>query len=94
MNERSKVLLSWSSGKDSAWALHVLRQRGDVEIVGLLTTFNESVDRVAMHAVHHELVEAQAVVAGLPLWPVWLPWPCNNDTYEQRLSDAIARARG
>jgi uncharacterized protein (TIGR00290 family) len=94
MTEQPKVLLSWSSGKDSAWALHVLRQRGDVEIVGLLTTFNEAVDRVAMHAVRRELVEAQAIVAGLPLWPVWLPWPCNNHTYEQRLGEALARARG
>ncbi len=58
------VLLSWSSGKDSAWALHVVRQREDLEVVGLLTTFNEAFDRVAMHAVRRELVEAQAAAAG------------------------------
>ena len=63
---RQNVLLSWSSGKDSAWALHVLRQQPDLEVVGLLTTFNEAFDRVAMHAVRRELVEAQAAAAGLP----------------------------
>jgi diphthamide synthase (EF-2-diphthine--ammonia ligase) len=70
-----KVLLSWSTGKDSAWALHLLRKRGDVKIVGLLTTFNEAADRVAMHAVRRELVEAQAAAAGLPLSPMMLPHP-------------------
>ena len=67
-----KVLLSWSSGKDSACALHVLRQQPDLEVVGFLTTFNETSERVAMHAVRRELVEAQAA-AGLPLVPVMLP---------------------
>jgi len=67
-----RVLLSWSSGKDSAWALHVLRQQPDLEVVGLLTTFNEEFDRVAMHAVRRELVEAQAAAAELPLITVML----------------------
>jgi uncharacterized protein (TIGR00290 family) len=89
----NRVLLSWSSGKDSAWVLHVLRQQPDVEVVGLLTTFNEAAGRVAMHAVRRELVEAQAVAAGLPLWPIFLPWPCSNAEYEQRMAVAIARAR-
>jgi uncharacterized protein (TIGR00290 family) len=88
-----RVLLSWSSGKDSAWALHVLRQRPDVELVGLLTTFNEAADRVAMHAVRRELVEAQAEAAGLPLVAVMLPQPCSNEIYERRMKDAIAAAR-
>lgn len=88
-----RVLLSWSSGKDSAWALHVLRQQPDVEVAGLLTTFNEAADRVAMHAVRRELVKAQATAAGLPLWPVFLPWPCSNEIYEQRMAAALARAR-
>ena len=88
-----RVLLSWSSGKDSAWALHVLRRQADVEVVGLLTTFNESADRVAMHAVRRELVEAQAAAAGLELWPVFLPSPCSNEDYEQLMTVAIARAR-
>ncbi len=88
-----KALLSWSSGKDCAWALHVLRQRQDLEVVGLLTTFNEEFDRVAMHAVRRELVEAQAVAAGLPLFPVMLPFPCTNEVYEDRMAKAIAEAR-
>jgi uncharacterized protein (TIGR00290 family) len=88
-----RVLLSWSSGKDSAWTLHLLRRQPDVEVVGLLTTFNEAADRVAMHAVRRALVEAQAEAAGLPLWPVPLPWPCSNADYEQRMGTVLARAR-
>jgi uncharacterized protein (TIGR00290 family) len=87
-----RVLLSWSSGKDCAWALHVLRQQG-VEVAGLLTTFNEAVDRVAMHAVRRELVEAQAAAAGLPLWSVPLPWPCSNEAYEALMGGVVRRAR-
>ena len=90
---RPKALLAWSSGKDSAWALHVLRQRGEVEVVGLLTTFNEAFDRVAMHGVRRALVEAQARAAGLPLWPVALPWPCSNEHYEARMAAVLAQAR-
>jgi len=90
---RSKVVLSWSSGKDSAWALHVLRQQPDLEVIGLLTTFNEAFDRVAMHAVRRELVEAQSMSVGLPLIPVLLPFPCTNEVYEQRMKTAIAKAR-
>jgi uncharacterized protein (TIGR00290 family) len=92
-NSLPKVLLSWSTGKDSAWALHVLRQQPDIEIVGLLTTFNEAFDRVAMHAVRRELVEAQAAAAGVPLVPVMLPYPCTNEVYEQRMQAALAEAR-
>lgn len=88
----ARVLLSWSSGKDSAWALHVLRGRADVEVVGLVTTFNEAADRVAMHAVRRCLVEAQAAAAGLPLWDVPLPYPCSNAQYESRMRALIARA--
>ncbi|MDY3561175.1 adenine nucleotide alpha hydrolase [Gemmata sp. JC673] len=90
---RPKVLLSWSSGKDSAWALHVLRQRGEVEVVGLVTTLNEAFGRVAMHGVRAELVRAQAEAAGLPLWTVPLPWPCSNDQYESRMRGLVERAR-
>ncbi|MFQ3591844.1 MAG: ATP-binding protein [Gemmataceae bacterium] len=90
---RPNVLLSWSSGKDSAWALHVLRQRGEVEVVGLVTTFNEAFGRVAMHGVRLELVQAQAEAAGLPLWSVPLPWPCSNDEYETRMRQLIERAQ-
>ena len=87
-----RVLLSWSSGKDSAWSLHILRQHTDVKVLGLLTTFNEAADRVAMHAVRRELVEAQAASTGLPLWPILLPWPCSNEVYEARMRQAIDRA--
>ncbi len=87
-----RVLLSWSSGKDSAWSLHVLRQRGEYEVAGLLTTFNEAAGRVAMHAVRRELVELQAAAAGLPLWAVPLPWPCANEQYESLMAEACAKA--
>ena len=90
---RKRVLLSWSSGKDSAWCLHVLRQTEDVELVGLLTTINEAADRVAMHAVRRELLEAQARAARLPLWTVPLPWPCSNQEYEARMRAVVERAR-
>lgn len=86
------VLLSWSSGKDSAWTLHVLRQRADVEVTALLTTFNSAADRVAMHAVRRDLVRAQAERAHLPLWEVELPWPCSNEEYESRMRAVCDRA--
>ncbi len=89
---RKRILLSWSSGKDSAWCLHVLRNRREYEIVGLLTTFNEAANRVAMHAVRRELVERQAAAAGLPLWPVHLPWPCSNEQYEGLMAEACKKA--
>jgi uncharacterized protein (TIGR00290 family) len=89
-----RILLSWSSGKDSAWSLHLLRQRAEYEVVGLLTTFNEKADRVAMHAVRRELVERQAAVTGLPLWAVPLPWPCSNEQYEALMAQACAKAVG
>jgi uncharacterized protein (TIGR00290 family) len=89
---RTKALLSWSSGKDAAWALHVLRQSSEVEVVGLLTTTNEAFDRVAMHGVRETLLEAQAEAAGLPLWKVPLPWPCSNEAYEVRMAQVCARA--
>jgi uncharacterized protein (TIGR00290 family) len=91
-NSKSKILLSWSSGKDSAWALHVLRQQNAGEVVGLTTTFNDAFDRVAMHAVRRELVEAQAAAAGLPLSAVPLPYPCSNEIYVERMRKAIAKA--
>lgn len=86
-----KTLLAWSSGKDSAWALHVLRTRG-VAVDALLTTVNEAADRVAMHGVRREALEMQAEAAGLPLWQVPLPWPCTNDDYESRMGDVCRRA--
>lgn len=89
---RPRALLSWSSGKDSAWTLHVLRQQRQVEVVGLLTTVNESAARVAMHAVRLDLLAAQAQAVGLPLWPVPLPSPCSNAQYEAAMSGVLERA--
>lgn len=89
---KRKVLLSWSSGKDSAWTLHVLRQRAEIEVVGLLTTINTNFQRVAMHGTRYELLQAQAQAARLPLWEVPLPWPCSNEAYESAMSDACASA--
>lgn len=86
-----KTLLSWSSGKDSAWTLHVLRSQG-IEVHALLTTINEAADRVAMHAVRTSLLEAQAESAGVTLWKIPLPWPCSNEQYESRMQDACRRA--
>jgi uncharacterized protein (TIGR00290 family) len=89
---RPKALLSWSSGKDAAWALHRLREAADVEVVGLFTSTNEAFGRVAMHGVREALLEAQAAAAGLPLWSVPLPWPCSNEVYEARMAETCVRA--
>jgi uncharacterized protein (TIGR00290 family) len=88
-----KIILSWSSGKDAAWALHVLRQDSANEVVGLLVTTNDAFDRVAMHGVRRDLVEAQARAAGLPLHVVSIPHPCPNDIYEARMNAFVERAR-
>lgn len=89
---KRKILLSWSSGKDSAWSLHVLRQNTEVEVVGLLTTINSHFQRVAMHATRYELLKAQAAAARLPLWEVPLPWPCSNEVYEKAMAAACSSA--
>ncbi len=89
-----KILLSWSSGKDSAWALHALNQTHRGAVGALLTTVNEAVDRVAMHAVRRDVLEAQAAAAGLPLIVVPIPSPCPNEIYEARIGTAVAAAVG
>ncbi len=89
-----KILLSWSSGKDSAWALHALNQTHRGAVGALLTTVNEAVDRVAMHAVRRDVLEAQAAAAGLPLIVVPSPSPCPNEIYEARIGTAVAAAVG
>jgi len=89
-----RVALSWSSGKDSAWSLHLLKQDPEIEVVALITTINAEFDRVAMHAVRRELLELQAVSAGVPLWQVPLPWPCSNDQYETQMRGVCERAAG
>jgi diphthamide synthase (EF-2-diphthine--ammonia ligase) len=87
-----RVLVSWSSGKDCAWALHLLRQQPGIEVVGLLTTINAEFDRVAMHGTRRSVLEAQAAAAQLPLWDIPLPWPCSNEIYEERMARACRRA--
>src|SRR5262245_58659413 len=87
-----KKLISWSSGKDSAWMVHVLRSMPDVELGALLTTINADAQRVAMHAVRVDLLEAQADAVGLPLWQVPIPSPCPNEVYERAMAAAVARA--
>jgi len=87
-----KILMSWSSGKDSAWALHTLNRTHPGSVAALLTTINVDADRVAMHGVRRELVEAQAGAVGVPLWQIPIPHPCSNEIYEERMSAACARA--
>jgi uncharacterized protein (TIGR00290 family) len=86
------IWLSWSSGKDSAWTLHTLREAGEFEVVALLTTVNSTYQRVAMHAVREELLRQQANALGLPLITVPLPWPCSNAAYEQAMAAALTQA--
>ncbi|MDP5291987.1 ATP-binding protein [Oceanimonas sp. CHS3-5] len=93
MTHKRKLLMSWSSGKDSAWALHRLMQNPEYEVVGLFTTVNEAFDRVAMHGVRATLLQQQAEALGLPLEIIALPWPCTNEDYQQRMSAFIARAK-
>ncbi|MGA7842759.1 MAG: hypothetical protein WCA34_17705 [Candidatus Acidiferrales bacterium] len=89
---RPKAWLAWSSGKDSAWALHTVREAGSFDVVALLTTVNRTHGRVAMHAVRESLLETQAEAAGLPLVKVGIPSPCSNEIYESAMAEAMARA--
>src|SRR5215510_8718266 len=86
-----KTLLSWSTGKDAAWALNCLRHDASVELVGLVTTINAAAERVAMHGVRRELLQAQAAAAGLPLFMLPLPFPCPNQVYEHIMGAFVAR---
>jgi len=90
---RPKAWLSWSTGKDSAWALHELRARGEVEVVALLTTLNSAHQRVAMHAVREALLDAQVEALGLPVIKIPIPPNCVNTVYEEAMANAMARAR-
>jgi len=89
-----KVWLAWSSGKDSAWALHLLRGTDGIEVTALHTTVTEPYARVSMHAVRVNLLEAQADSAGLPLRKVLIPAPCTNEVYEAAMAQALSEARG
>jgi len=89
---KERIVLSWSSGKDSAWALHVLRQQARLDVCGLVTTVNDDHHRVAMHGVRISLLRAQAAAVGLPLHTVSLPHPCSNDEYQRRVGAALQAA--
>jgi uncharacterized protein (TIGR00290 family) len=89
---RMPVLLAWSGGKDAAWTLHTLRQRDDVEVVGLLTTITEDYDRVAMQGIRRTVLQAQARAASLPLIEAMIAARCTNDHYERAMTEALARA--
>ena len=88
-----KALIAWSSGKDSAWALHEARRAGTYEIVGGLTTVTETFGRVSMHGVREELLRAQLDAAGLPAIVVHIPFPCPNEIYELKMAAAMAAAK-
>lgn len=88
-----KIMLSWSTGKDSAWTLHVLRQSGEWNIAGLVVTVNIAFGRVSMHGVREELLERQAQAVGLPLWKVPLPYPCPNEAYQSAMRELILSAK-
>lgn len=92
-NKRPKALIAWSSGKDSAWALHEARQGGDYDIVGALTTVTDSFARVSMHGVREELLAAQLAAAELPSITVRIPYPCSNEIYEREMAAALERAK-
>ncbi len=93
MTARRKALIAWSSGKDSAWALHEMRRAGDCEVVGALTTVTETFGRVSMHGVREELLMAQLAAAELPATIVRIPFPCPNEIYEARMAAALAEAK-
>lgn len=88
-----KTLISWSTGKDSAWLVHTIRTTlPEYHVAALLTTINADANRVAMHAVRTEVLEAQARALGLPLWTVPIPSPCPNEVYERAMATAVKRA--
>ena len=92
-NMKRKILMSWSSGKDSAWALHTLRQDPTIELVGLFCTVNKEFERVAMHGVRLELLERQAKSLNLPLEVIEIPFPCSNSDYEEIMGKFVERAK-
>jgi uncharacterized protein (TIGR00290 family) len=89
---RPKALISWSSGKDSAFALHEVRRSGEFDVVGALTTVTETFERVSIHGVRQQILHAQLEAAGLPPRIVPIPYPCPNEIYEARIGEAVAKA--
>ena len=93
MTGRPKALISWSTGKDSAFSLHEIRRAGEFDVVGALTTVTETFGRVSIHGVREEILRAQLAAAGLPATVVPIPYPCPNEIYEARMSEAVAKAK-
>jgi len=91
---KPRAWLCWSSGKDSAWALHEVRRLNEIDVVGLLTTVTQPYGRISMHAVREDILEAQAEAAGLPLCRVPIPAPCPNEVYQEAMRRALDEARG
>jgi uncharacterized protein (TIGR00290 family) len=89
---KPKALISWSSGKDSAFALHEARRGGEFDVVGAVTTVTETFGRVSIHGVRQEILLAQCAAAGLPPHIVAIPYPCPNEIYEARMGEAVTRA--
>lgn len=90
---KKRTLLGWSSGKDSVWALHLLRQRQDIEVVGLVTTVNQTFKRVAMHAIREDLLQKQASAVDLPLEMLYIPHPCSDEEYEATMQGFMERTK-
>jgi uncharacterized protein (TIGR00290 family) len=90
---KPRALVAWSTGKDSAFALHVTRERGEIEVVGLLTTLTSGYGRVSMHGVREDVLDLQAAALGLPCRKVWIPQACVNADYERAMADATEAAR-
>ncbi len=93
MDSRPKAVVAWSSGKDSAYALHVAQQSAELEVVGVLTTLTDPFDRVSMHGVREELLDLQTAALGLPCTKVRIPSPCPNETYERQMGEALSELR-
>ena len=93
MSARTPVLLAWSGGKDAAWTLHLLRRRGEVEVVGLLSTITREHGRASMQGIRREVLHAQACAAGLPLLEAGIPARCGGDEYERAMAEALSQAR-
>jgi uncharacterized protein (TIGR00290 family) len=91
-SSRPKALISWSSGKDSAFALYEIRRSGEFDVVGALTTVTETFQRVSIHGVRQQILHAQLQAAGLPPRIVPIPYPCPNEIYEARMGEAVAQA--
>jgi len=91
---KPSILVSWSGGKDAAFTLHELRQREDFDVVALVTTVTSGYERIAMHGIRRDLLQAQARAVGVPVIEAVIPPQCDNATYESAFADALQQARG